>query len=91
MLLIDTTNWTKSTCDTLDEVAEKLGVELSGYPTHSAGSKDVTEVYDALINKYGMDSNVLYLVQVTAVPTIDNDCYYELAVSPRFAELEAIA
>lgn len=71
----NTINWTKTTCDNLDEVAKNLGVEL----------------YDALLNKYGMDSNVLYLVQVDAVPTIDNDCYWELAVSPKFAELEAIA
>ena len=71
----NTINWTKTTCDNLDEVAKNLGVEL----------------YDALLNKYGRDSNVLYLVQVDAVPTIDNDCYWELAVSPKFAELEAIA
>ena len=85
------TNWTKTTCDNLDEVAKKLGVDLSGYPTHTAESKDVNELYDALLNKYGMESNVLYLVQVDAVPTIDNDCYWELYVSPKFAELKAIA
>lgn len=84
-------NWNKFTCDNLDEVATKLGVDLSGYPMHTAASKDVTELYDALLNKYGMDSNVLYLVQVDSIPTIDNECYYELAVSPKFAELEAIA
>ena len=87
----NTINWTKTSCDNLDEVATKLGVDLRGYPMHTAATKDVTELYDALLNKYGMESNVLYLVQVDAVPTIDNDCYWELAVSPKFAELEAIA
>ena len=84
-------NWTKYTCENLDEVAMKLGVDLSGYPVHTAASKDVTKLYDALLNKYGMDSNVLYLVQVDSIPTIDNECYYELAVSPKYEELQEIA
>lgn len=87
----DKTNWTKTTCDNLDEVAKNLGVELSSYPTHTEKTKDVTEVYDALLDKFGIYSEVLDLVHIDSIPTIDDDCYYELAVSPKFAELKKIA
>ena len=87
----DKTNWTKYTCDNLDEVAKNLGVDLSSYPTHTEKSKDVNEVYDALLEKHGMYSEVLDLVHIDSIPTIDEDCYYELYISPKFAELREIA
>ena len=87
----DKTNWTKLTCDNLDEVAKNLGIDLSGYPTHTEKSKDVNEVYDALLNKFGMYSEVLDLVHIDSIPTLDDDCYYELSVAPKFVELKEIA
>ena len=85
------TNTKNYVCDNLDEVAKILGVDLSGYPMHSPESKDRDELFDALLNKFGMYSGVLELVEVEPVPTLDEDCYYKVAVSPEYYNLEAIA
>lgn len=87
----DMNTWTKTTCDNLDEVAEKLGLDMSKYPLFFDESKDVTNVHHALFDKYGIYSGVLDTVYIKCIPTIDYDCYWELYVSPKFAGLKEIA
>ena len=86
-----TNNWTKTTCDTLGEVAEKLGLDMSKYPFFFAESKDVDDVHYALLTKYGVYSGILNTVYIKCIPTIDYECYWELYVSPKFAGMKEIA